>query len=450
MPGMRALSDLLGDSPGIRAVREKIARLLDRPAESRRLPPILIEGETGSGKALLARMIHRAGPRPDGPFVDVNCAAIPDTLLEAEMFGFERGAFPDARRSKPGLFQVAHRGTIFLDEVGLLPEALQAKLLKVLEERSVRRLGATRDEPIDVWILTATNEDLRAAIRERRFREDLYHRLAVLTVTLPPLRERGDDVVALAEHFLARVCADYGISRNTLRARMDRYGLREREAAPRPVARPRVVSAPPSPPAAAAARPSVVPAPASGRRWERRRIALLRAALVPPARPEATLETARALEEIVEKVRTFGGRVEGIGPIGLVAVFGLDAVGDAADRAAHAALAMVKAVERARRDKRSEVAVKLGMHATPALVSLATGGVELDMDERRALWPLLDELVERAPLDGITVSAVTAPLLTRRFGLAPGAGPAGGAPTQLLVGRERTGLGPGARMVAFV
>src|SRR5438067_8418793 len=213
MPGMRALSDLLGDSPGIRAVREKIARLLDRPAESRRLPPILIQGETGTGKGLLARMIHRAGPRPDGPFVDVNCAAIPDTLLEAEMFGFERGAFTDARRSKPGLFQVAHRGTIFLDEVGLLPEALQAKLLKVLEERSVRRLGATRDEPIDVWILTATNEDLRAAIRERRFREDLYDRLAVLTVTLPPLRERGDDVVALAEHFLARVCADYGVAR---------------------------------------------------------------------------------------------------------------------------------------------------------------------------------------------------------------------------------------------
>ena len=126
MPGMKALSELLGESPGIRAVRERVARLLERPAESRRLPPILIQGETGTGKGLLTRMIHRAGPRPDGPFVDVNCAAIPDTLLEAEMFGFERGAFTDARRSKPGLFQAAHRGTIFLDEVGLLPEALQA------------------------------------------------------------------------------------------------------------------------------------------------------------------------------------------------------------------------------------------------------------------------------------------------------------------------------------
>src|SRR2546421_1478656 len=215
MPGMKALSELLGESPGIRAVREKVARLLERPAESRRLPPILIQGETGTGKGLLTRMIHRAGPRPDGRFVDVNGRAIPDTVLEAERFGFERGAFTDARRSKPGLFQAAHRGTIFLDEVGLLPEALQAKLLKVLEERTVRRLGATRDEPVDVWIVTATNEDLRLAIRARRFREDLYHRLAVLTVTLPPLRERGEDIVALAEHFLARVCADYGVAPKT-------------------------------------------------------------------------------------------------------------------------------------------------------------------------------------------------------------------------------------------
>src|SRR6185503_10725038 len=151
---MNPLGELLGDSPGMRAVREKIARLLERPAESRRLPPILVQGETGTGKGLLARMIHRAGPRPDGPFVDVNCPAIPETLLEAEMFGFERGAFTDARRSKPGLFQAAHRGTIFLDEVGLLPEALQAKLLKVLEDRTVRRLGATRDEPVDVCIAT--------------------------------------------------------------------------------------------------------------------------------------------------------------------------------------------------------------------------------------------------------------------------------------------------------
>src|SRR5262249_48810686 len=111
---MNPLADLLGESAGVRAVREKIARLLERPAEARRLPPVLIQGETGTGKGQLARLLHRAGPRADGPFVDVNCAAIPETLLEAEMFGFERGAFTDARRAKPGLFQTAHRGTIFL------------------------------------------------------------------------------------------------------------------------------------------------------------------------------------------------------------------------------------------------------------------------------------------------------------------------------------------------
>src|SRR5437899_4677454 len=201
---MKHLADLLGESPGIEAIRDKIVRLLERQQDARRLPPVLIEGETGTGKGLLARLIHQAGPRRNGPFVDVNCAAIPETLLEAEMFGFERGAFTDARRAKPGLFQAANRGTIFLDEVGLLPEALQAKLLKVLEERAVRRLGATRDEPIDVWILTATNEDLRAAIRGRRFREDLYHRLAVLTLSLPPLRARGDDILLLAQPYLGR------------------------------------------------------------------------------------------------------------------------------------------------------------------------------------------------------------------------------------------------------
>src|SRR5215468_8065781 len=213
---MKHLADLLGDSPGIQAIRDKIDRLLTRQQDARRLPPVLIEGETGTGKGLLARMIHRAGPRPDGPFVDVNCPAIPETLLEAEMFGFERGAFTDARRSKPGLFQTAHRGTIFLDEVGLLPEPLQAKLLKAIEERAVRRLGGTHNEPVDVWVVSASNVDLPAAIRKHEFREDLYHRLAVLTLRLPPLRERGQDILLLANHFLARAAADYGVSARTL------------------------------------------------------------------------------------------------------------------------------------------------------------------------------------------------------------------------------------------
>jgi transcriptional regulator with PAS, ATPase and Fis domain len=181
-----------------------------------RLAPILILGETGTGKGLLAGILHRAGPRAAGPFVDVNCAAIPETLLEAELFGFERGAFTDARHAKPGLLQMAHRGMLFLDEVGLLPEALQAKLLKVLEERTVRRLGSTRSEPVDVWIVSATSEDLRAAAGARRFREDLYHRLAILTLRLPPLRERGEDVGRLAEQFLRQACEDYGLAPRTL------------------------------------------------------------------------------------------------------------------------------------------------------------------------------------------------------------------------------------------
>src|SRR5215510_10299084 len=210
-------AQLLGDSPGIAALREQVDRLLRRQAEgARRLAAILILGETGTGKGLLAGILHRAGPRADEPFVDVNCAAVPETLLEAELFGFERGAFTDARHAKPGLLQMAHRGMLFLDEVGLLPEAMQAKLLKVLEERTVRRLGSTRSEPVDVWIVAATSEDLSAATRGRRFREDLYHRLAVLTLRLPPLRERGEDIVLLAEHFLARSCEDYGLPAKTL------------------------------------------------------------------------------------------------------------------------------------------------------------------------------------------------------------------------------------------
>src|SRR5499426_3740396 len=209
---MGELAQLLGESPAINAVREKLRQLSARQPAGRRLPPMLIQGETGTGKGLVARIIHRMGPRKGGPFVDINCPAIPETLLESEMFGFERGAFTDARRAKPGLFHTAHRGTIFLDEIGLLSESLQAKLLKVIEERTVRRLGATRLEPADVWVISASNTDLAVAARERTFRADLYHRLAVLPIVLPPLRERDDDVILLAEQFLARVCADYGLS----------------------------------------------------------------------------------------------------------------------------------------------------------------------------------------------------------------------------------------------
>ena len=208
---MDVLGDLLGQASSIVALREQIRQILARTSHAHWLPPLLLQGETGTGKNLVAHVIHRAGPRGAGPFVDVNCAAIPDGLLEAELFGFERGAFTDARQPKAGLFQRANGGTIFLDEIALLADPLQAKLLQVVEERSVRRLGSTRSEPVDVSIIAATNEDLIAAVQTRRFRQDLYHRLAVLTLRLPRLRERRDDIPLLAEHFLGRACRDYGL-----------------------------------------------------------------------------------------------------------------------------------------------------------------------------------------------------------------------------------------------
>jgi DNA-binding NtrC family response regulator/tetratricopeptide (TPR) repeat protein len=213
---MDSLSEMMGESPGIIAVREQLRRLLARETAGRRLPPLLIRGETGTGKGLVARAIHRASARAGGPFVDVNCAAIPEPLLEAELFGYERGAFTDARQAKPGLFQTAHSGTLFLDEVGYLPELLQAKLLTAIEEGTVRRLGSTRREPAEAWIIAATSIDLETAMRDQRFLEALYHRLSVLAITLPPLRERGDDIVLLAESFLARACANYALPSKTL------------------------------------------------------------------------------------------------------------------------------------------------------------------------------------------------------------------------------------------
>jgi DNA-binding NtrC family response regulator/predicted ATPase len=212
------LTELVGESPAMAAVRQALRRLLDGQGRARRPAPVLLLGETGVGKSLVARVLHRAGPRGRSAFVDVNCAAIPPSLLEAELFGFERGAFTDAKHAKPGLLQEAHGGTLFLDEVGLLPAESQAKLLTVLEEGTVRRLGATRGHPVDVWIIAATSEELETATRERRFRSDLYHRLAVITVHLPALRQRQEDIVPLAERFLRQACAEAGLPQKTLTA----------------------------------------------------------------------------------------------------------------------------------------------------------------------------------------------------------------------------------------
>ncbi len=202
---------LIGESPELREALARAARIIPRGAAT-----ILITGETGTGKELLAQAIHFNGPRADQPFVDINCSALPPSLLEAELFGYEKGAFTDAHAAKPGLFEAADGGTLLLDEIGDVPLEMQAKLLKALEDRSVRRLGSLRGRSIDLRIIAATHVDLAAAVRKGNFREDLYFRLAVLPIHLPPLRERGDDVILLAEHFLQRFSAEYDVPRPRL------------------------------------------------------------------------------------------------------------------------------------------------------------------------------------------------------------------------------------------
>ena len=163
---------------------------------------VLLEGESGTGKEIFAKAIHYASPRKDKPFVPVNCAALPEHLLESELFGYEQGAFSGARKPKPGKFEIAYGGTVFLDEVGELPLSMQPKILRVLEEKEIDRLGGTRRLPIDVRIVAASNKNLREEVRSGRFRQDLYFRLAVLPITIPPLRERKEDIPVLARHFL--------------------------------------------------------------------------------------------------------------------------------------------------------------------------------------------------------------------------------------------------------
>ncbi|HSF02002.1 MAG TPA: sigma 54-interacting transcriptional regulator, partial [Solirubrobacterales bacterium] len=486
---MAPLEALRGTSLRIEAIRRQVAQLLLRQTAGRRLPPLLILGETGTGKGLLAHAIHQAGPRRDGPFVGVNCAAIPETLLEAELFGYERGAFTDARQAKPGLFRAAHGGTLFLDEIGLLPVSLQGKLLTVLEDRAVRRLGSTRAEAVDVAVVAATSASLRRAVSEGRFREELYHRLAVITLELPPLRDRGADILALAEHFLARASADYGlpprvltaearsvlssyrwpgnvrelanamervallsdteaigapmlgflgegadgasdrasestgslddavrtrievalratggnirrtaaalgISRNTLRARMDRYGLRHQDPAPPPGERTVAESVPMASP-----------------HWERRHLAFLRARLL----PSSAIDAARTLEVIGEKVRTFGGRVEESGPTGVVAVFGLDPVDNAPSLAALAALAIQNAAARARSGEGDQADVIVGIHCDEHLVSRQGSVLRIGIDGKAATWSALEALVGDDAAPAISVTEAGAAFLRRRF-----------------------------------
>ena len=550
------LAELIGESPGIVAVRERIARLVARASTVRRLPPVLIQGETGSGKGLVAQSLHKAGPRSDGPFVDINCAAIPETLLEAEMFGFERGAFTDARQAKRGLFQTAHRGTLFLDEIGLLPEGLQAKLLTVLEERTVRRLGATQSEPVDVWVIAATNLDLQAATQVGRFREDLYHRLAVLTLTLPALRERQGDILLLAEHFLARACADYrlvpktldpdaraallayrwpgnirelintmervallteapvvtaevlglsdrvpeptivpgaapgaaapatlaavvdmaerahvqealeatgwnvsraatrlGISRNTIRYRIEKHGLRPGVPAalprrPRRAAAPARASVAPGPSVATLPTAAVGAAPTPmAIRWERRRLAVLQARLTAD-REAGPLDTGRAVEVLIDKVRSFGGRVEELGAAGFVAVFGFEPVEHPVRRSALAAVAMQRAAQQLPGSGPAgslRIAIELGSFLLGRLPDASL----IDSQDKRAVLEAMDALLETAEAGSVIVSPTAAPFLARGFDLVPVGGVHGRRSAFRLGGLER-GEAAGARRTRFV
>ena len=202
----KRFGELVGQSAAMRRVFDLISRVAPSDAT------VLILGETGAGKELVARAIHQRSPRAKKPFVAINCAAITETLLESELFGYERGAFTGADRRKPGMFELASGGTLFLDEIAEMPPTLQAKLLRVLQEKVVYHLGGTTPIPVDVRIIAATNKDLKQLVRERKFREDLYFRLAVFPIQLPPLRERRQDIPLLVENYLARRGASAKVS----------------------------------------------------------------------------------------------------------------------------------------------------------------------------------------------------------------------------------------------
>jgi DNA-binding NtrC family response regulator len=198
----RGAPQLVGEDASLR----KVFASLQRAAATD--TTVLLEGESGTGKELFARSLHALSPRADAPFVAINCASIPETLLETELFGHEKGAFTGAVARKPGKFEMAHRGTLFLDEIGDLPLALQAKILRALEEKRFERVGGTASVQVDVRLVAATNRGLRAAVAARRFREDLFFRLSVFPITVPPLRDRPGDIPLLARYFVDRFCRD--------------------------------------------------------------------------------------------------------------------------------------------------------------------------------------------------------------------------------------------------
>jgi DNA-binding NtrC family response regulator/tetratricopeptide (TPR) repeat protein len=521
---MAAFAELLGESPEIRGVRDQLERLISNAGAKGRLPPLLILGPTGSGKGLLAKCLHRASPRAPGPFVSVNCAAIPSELIESELFGHLRGAFTGAIANKQGLFETAHQGTLFLDEIGALPLSVQAKLLTALEDRTVRRVGSTTDHRVDIWILAATNEKLdQPEIRHGRFRDDLYHRLSAVIVRLPSLSQRAGDIRMLAEHFLRKACAEYELPSKQLTAdgyaALERYpfpgnvrelaNLMERaallvpgvhvagEALNLPPVEPdRVTLAPQresatvreevdeferrrieaalkasednlsraaaqlriprntlryrmsrlgilrdggAGPTASRSHPErrqpALPGPARDPgKWERQSITFLR--LDVAARPEAVGAAPKTdtlnlvLNLVMDKVRSFGGLVDELGPDYVIAIFGVETVEDGPARAANVVVAVRAAARRAAPDD-VEVSLRAAIHVRHCLVDAKGDEVLVDA-ERRDATAVLRSLVEDAPPDGALVSAVAQPHLARRFALGEPRAADGAAP---IIGR---------------
>jgi two-component system, NtrC family, response regulator PilR len=218
---------LLGRMLGKSSVMQDVAGKITKLARSQ--APVHIAGESGTGKELAARAIHEQSPRATGSFIPVNCGAIPSELMESEFFGHKRGSFTGAQTDKDGLFKAAHGGTLFLDEVAELPMHMQVKLLRVLQEKTVRPIGENKELPIDVRLLSATHKDLAKLVELGQFRQDLYYRINVIELKLPPLRDRDDDVLLLAEHFLAKLAGDWGIAQPVLsdsaRAALQNYGF---------------------------------------------------------------------------------------------------------------------------------------------------------------------------------------------------------------------------------
>src|SRR5256885_5026431 len=198
----RGAPQIIGEAPALKQVIVALQRAAGTDAT------VLLEGESGTGKELFARALHALSERSDGPFVAINCAAIPDNLLETELFGHEKGAFTGASNRKPGKFEMAHRGTLFLDEIGELPLPLQAKILRALEEKRFERVGGTVPLQVDVRVVAATNRNLKAAVAARQYREDLYFRLSVFPIVIPPLRDRPQDIVMLARYFIEKFCRE--------------------------------------------------------------------------------------------------------------------------------------------------------------------------------------------------------------------------------------------------